>query len=142
MRKVTLPINFNDYNFVALAKKEKQPPLKARYLALSHLQKGHTVLEAAARVYKSSRMVHRWINKLNQFGIKGLQTKEGQGRKRILTESQEKEVKLLFLKQKEKVQSMHLKLYGYHYQSLLKKHYNISCTLPTIYNMLERMNIR
>ena len=62
MKKVTLPVNFKDYNFVILAKKEQNAALKLRYLAMSYIAMGKTVIETATLVHKSSRMVHRWIS--------------------------------------------------------------------------------
>ncbi len=139
MKKVTLPTNFNEYNFAQLAKKEKNAALKVRYLALSYIQANKTVLEAAALVYKSSRMVHRWINLLNDFGIAGLEDKPGRGRKVELPENKEDEFRSIILEfQRKQIKS---KLTGRDVQKLLKNHYSIDCTLPTAYNTLARLNL-
>lgn len=139
MKKVTLPSNFNDYDFAILAKKEKNAALKVRYLALSYIQAGRTVLETAKLVYKSSRMVHRWINLLTEFGLDGLQDKPGRGRKVELAEDKEDEFRKIVIEfQSKQIRS---KLTGRDVQKLLKNHYSIDCTLPTAYNTLARINL-
>lgn len=140
MRKVTLPRDFEKYDFSALAKKEKNSALKIRYLALSYLQMGKTVLEAAELVYKSSRMVHRWISRFNQAGIEGLKDKSGRGRKVQLPQEKEDEFRLIVLEfQRTKASG---KLTGRDIQKLLLDNYDISCTLPTAYNTLARLNLQ
>lgn len=139
MKKVTLPSNFNDYDFAILAKKEKNAALKVRYLALSYIQAGRTVLETAKLVYKSSRMVHRWINLLTEFGLDRLQDKPGRGRKVELAEDKEDEFRKIVIEfQSKQIRS---KLTGRDVQKLLKNHYSIDCTLPTAYNTLARINL-
>lgn len=139
MRKVTLPINFGNYDFKELAKKEKNAALKVRYFALSHIASGKTVLEAAAIVHKSSRMLHRWLNCLEQFGIEGLKDKKGRGRKLSLSIEKEAEFKNIvsaYLKENNQT-----KIIGHEIQQLLKEYYGISCTLPTAYNILSRLSL-
>lgn len=139
MKKVTLPSNFFDYNFLILAKKEKNAALKIRYLALSHIAMGKTVLEAATLVHKSNRMIHRWISKLAQFGIDGLKDKTGRGRKLFISQDKETEFKNLVLE----FQKTHSKdkLSGLDIQHLLNKNYNIECSLPTAYSVLSRLGV-
>ncbi len=140
MRKVTLPRDFDKYDFSALAKKEKNSALKIRYLALSYLQMGKTVLESAELVYKSSRMVHRWISRFNQAGIEGLKDKSGRGRKVQLSHDKEDEFRSIVLEfQRTKPSG---KLTGRDIQKLLLDNYDIDCTLPTAYNTLARLDLQ
>ncbi len=137
MKKVTLPANFSEYNFALLAKKEKNAALKVRYLALSYIDAGKTVLESAALVYKSSRMVHRWITCLTESGLDGLQDKPGRGRKRHLSLDNEAEFKQLVLE----LQKSGRKITGRDIKQLLIEKYEIECTLPTVYNILNRLGL-
>ena len=139
MKKVTLPSNFGNYDFKELAKKEKKASLKVRYLALSHIASGKTVLESAAIVHKSSRMLQRWLNRVAKFGIDGLKDKHGRGRRLCLPKEKEAEFKTIvstFLKENNRI-----KITGYDIKQLLKNHYAIDCTLPTAYNILMRLKL-
>ncbi|HMT03725.1 MAG TPA: helix-turn-helix domain-containing protein [Burkholderiales bacterium] len=140
MRKVRLPANFADYNFRELVKQEKNAALKIRYLALAHLADGKTVLETADLVHKSNRMVHRWLNKLEEFGLDGLKDKSGRGRRVRLPKEKEAEFLNIILEFKRTYNKD--KITGVNIQKLLKKHYDIDCTLPTAYNTLTRLNIK
>ncbi len=139
MKKLRLPTNFKNYDFVKLTKQEKNPALKIRYLALSHIAAGKTVIEVANIIHKSSRMIHRWLNKLDKLGLEGLKDKQGRGRTLYLSKEKEAEFKnivLIFLKENNRK-----KAFGYDIQYLLKSNYSIDCTLPTAYNILTRLNI-
>ncbi len=140
MKKVTLPVNFKNYDFKNLAKKEKNAALKVRYLALSHIAMGKTVLEAAAIVHKSNRMLHRWLNRLDQFGLEGLKDKPGRGRDLYLPLTKEAEFKDIVL-QFTRTNAKN-KITGYDVKQLLERHYNIDCTLPTAYNIILRLDLK
>lgn len=138
MRKVTLPANFNEYDFAQLTKKEKKYTLKIRYFAFSLLQSGKTVIETASIIKFSPRMVHRWINLLNSFGLDGLIDKTGRGRKPTIKKEhlnvlKEKLYKLNIENQKNITANL--------VQKVIKDVYNINCTLPTCYLLLKKMNI-
>ena len=139
MKKIKLPSNFTNYEFTKLAKKEKKATLKIRYLALSHIAAGKTVVETATIVHKSARMIHRWINKLAEYGIKGLKDKPGRGRTLFLPREKEAEFKnivSIFLKENNRI-----KVTGFDIQQLLKSKYYIDCTLPTAYSILTRLKL-
>ncbi len=139
MKKVTLPSNFGNYDFKELAKKEKKASLKVRYLALSHIASGKTVIESATIVHKSARMVHRWLNRFAKLGIEGLKDKSGRGRILCLPKEKAPEFKnivSIFLKENKQA-----KITGNDIKKLLKTHYTIDCTLPTAYSILRRLKI-
>lgn len=139
MKKVTLPSNFANYDFKELAKKEKKASLKVRYLALSHIASGKTVLETATIVHKSARMIHRWLNSFTKFGIEGLKDKSGRGRILCLPKEKELEFKnivSIFLKENQQT-----KITGNDIKKLLKNYNTIDCTLPTAYSILMRLKL-
>ncbi len=140
MKKVKLPANFFNYDFVKLAKKEKNAALKIRYLALSHIADGKTVIEVAAIVHKSSRMIHRWLNKLSKFGIDGLKDKPGRGRNLCLPNEKEAEFIKAILDFKKTYNKN--KITGRNIQKLLKNKYSIECTLPTAYSIITRLKLK
>lgn len=136
MRKVTLPTNFNDYDFKKLVIKEKHKPLKLRYRALSLIQDGYTVVAVSNRLQISARMIHRWLNLLNEGGIENLKDKAGRGRKQILDEAQYQDLAdALANITKQKI------ITGELTQQLIKKAYDYDVTLPTAYNILKRLSI-
>ena len=140
MKTVRLPVNFFSYDFIKLAKKEKNSALKIRYLALSHIAAGKTVIEVATIIHKSSRMIHRWLNKLDKLGLDGLKDKQGRGRTLYLSREKEAEFRnivLIFLKENNRT-----KAFGYDIQYLLKNNYSIDCSLPTAYSILARINLK
>jgi transposase len=140
MKKVTLPSNFGNYDFKELAKKEKKASLKVRYLALSHIASGKTVLETATIVLKSSRMIHRWLKDFAEFGIEGLKDKEGRGRTLCLPKEKEAEFINVILDFKKTYNKD--KITGRNIQKLLKSKYSIECTLPTAYSILSRLKLK
>jgi len=136
MRKVTLPDNFNEYNFTQLIKNTKFKPLKLRYRAMQMLQNGYNVTLTSNRLQISARMIHRWIRLIKDGGIENLKDKEGRGRRQILKNEQLPNLlKELAIYNKSKA------ITGEITKRLIKKIYGYEITLPTAYNILKRLNI-
>lgn len=133
MRKVTLPANFNKYNFAELAKKEKNQALKVRYTAFYYIQLQIPVTEVAKLTFKTNRMIHRWLNRFDEFGIDGLKDKAGRGRKHILSDEQINDLAEV-LKNTTHINAIAVK-------KIINKAYNLDLTLPTVYNIIKRTGI-
>lgn len=136
MRKVTLPNNFNEYNFAQLIINTKFKPLRLRYRVMKMLQEGHSVTIVSNRFQISTRMIHRWIRLIKDGGIENLKDKEGRGRKPILSNEESGQlIKELAIYNKSKA------ITGEITKRLIKKIYGYEITLPTAYNILKRLNI-
>jgi len=134
MRQVTLSNNFHQIDFAKLSRKAKDPMHLRRLLALHHLQLGYKVTQTAKNLSVSSRMIHRWINQFEEFGLGGLKDKTGRGRKKALTESEMEKLKdILFQRKNVKANTL---------KDILIERFDTKVTLPTCYRILKELQIK
>lgn len=132
-------IKLSEVNFFKLAKRESNPRMRIRLLALGHLQEGKTK-QQTAEMFQISRMtLRRWILRFAAHSLRGLEEKPGKGRKKKLATEREED----FRKQVEELQAKRKggRVRGQDIQILLKEKLSVDHALPSVYHVLERCGL-
>lgn len=131
--------NLAGTDFFQLAKKEPNPRIRIRLLALGHLSSGKSKTEVVEMFQVTFPTLRLWLTRFIAEGIEGLQDKVGKGRKRKLLPEQEE----AFRQQIEKLQETRKggRLRGQDVQVLLKEKFSVDHALPSVYHVLERCGL-
>lgn len=70
-----------DYDFNSEYKRERNPVIKIKFLALHHLQSGMYLKDVADIVLYDEKALREWIRRFIEFDYEGLIEKEGRGQK-------------------------------------------------------------
>ena len=132
-------IRTSKFNFFDSAKREPNPRVRIRFLALGNLQAGKTKTEITETFRISFPTLRRWIFRFLAEGAEGLQEKPGKGRKKKLSTDQEEE----FRQQVEQLQQSREggRIRGQDIQLLLKEKFCVDHALPSVYHVLERCGL-
>ena len=79
--------SLDDYDFVALAKVERNKKIYQRLTILAHLKNGVSKAKISRSLFISSDQISAWLKRFNQNGIEGLKDKPRSGRPRLLESS-------------------------------------------------------
>ena len=128
-----------EIDFFQLAKREPNPRMRIRFLALGHLKTGKSKKEVTEMFQIVLITLRRWILKFIAKGVQGLQEQPGKGRKKKLSAEQEEE----FRQQVEKLQTLRDggRIRGQDIQVLLKEKFSIDHALPSVYHVLKRCGL-
>lgn len=127
-----------EYNFSALAKREKNPRIRVRLLALMHIQNGKSVNAVASLFGVRWRTARAWLDKFLSSGIKGLGDKPRSGRKPHLQANRIEEFK-------QAIQDLQAKrkggrIIGKDIQKLLSEQFAAKYDLDSIYKLLKKID--
>lgn len=128
-----------DTDFFQLAKREPNPKMRIRLLALGHLREGKTKSEVIDMFQIVFPTLREWLLRFIEEGIEGLREKPGKGRKRKLSTEREEE----FRQEVEDLQKGREggRVRGQDIQVLLKEKFSVDHALPSIYHVLERCGL-
>lgn len=128
-----------EVDFFQLAKREPNPRVRIRFLALGHLKAGKSKQEITEMFQIVFVSLRRWVLRFITHGVEGLKEKPGKGRKKKLSSEQEEE----FRQQVEKLQSLREggRVRGQDIQVLLKEKFCVDHALPSVYHVLERCGL-
>jgi transposase len=123
-------------DFFQLAKREPNPKMRIRLLALGHLREGKTKSEVVDMFRIVFPTLREWLLRFIEGGVDGLRDKRGRGRKRKLPAEREEE----FKQRVEDLQKSREggRIRGQDIQVLLKEKFSIDHALPSVYHVLER----
>ncbi len=126
-------------NFFHLAKRERHPRVRIRFLALGHLQSGKTKTDVANMFQITFPTLRSWILRFIEEGPNGLVEKKGKGRKRKLPSSQEEN----FRQEVEQLQRHRNggRVRGQDIRVILKEKFCVDHALPSVYHVLERCGL-
>jgi transposase len=126
-------------DFFHLAKRESNPRMRIRLLALGHLQSGKTKSEVIDICQITFPTLRAWLLRFIEDGVNGLREKQGKGRKRKLSCAQEEE----FRQQVEALQQSREggRVRGQDVRVLLKEKFFVDHALPSVYHVLERCGL-
>lgn len=129
----------NGTDFFQLAKREPNPRVRIRLLALGHLQTGKTKTEVINMFQIVFPTLREWLLRFIKEGIEGLQDQQGKGRKRKLSIDHEEE----FRRQIEELQKDREggRIRGQDVQVLLREKFCVDHALPSVYHVLERCGL-
>ena len=128
-----------DTDFFQLAKREPNPKMRIRLLALGHLREGKTKSEIVDMFQIVFPTLREWLLRFIEEGREGLRDKQGKGRKRKLPIEREEE----FRQQVEDLQKGRNggRVRGQDIQVLLKEKFRVEHALPSVYHVLERCGL-
>ncbi|VVM19117.1 hypothetical protein BSPWISOXPB_6220 [uncultured Gammaproteobacteria bacterium] len=78
-KRIQLPDDFYKHDFKQLAKIEKHPRTRIRFIGLSHIQNGKSYEQVAQYLLQSLSAVKQWVRHYKDEGIDGLK-KQRSGR--------------------------------------------------------------
>ena len=138
-RHILLPLNFHQYDFAKLARKESNPKNRIRLIAMANIKDGMT-LQATSKVLKVHwKTLQNWLTSFRADGISGLYVKTTKYKPTKLPD----EVKLWISKFVKTLYSDQIggRMTGVQLLSLAKNHFSVECCLQTIYNTLHDLNL-
>ena len=134
-----LIIKIQEFDFKSEYKRERNPLIKVKFLALHHLQSGKLLKDVADIVLYDEKAVRRWIRNFVAYDYEGLIDKEGRGQKPRLPKDQEEEFKDELDKLYESKNGGRVKVDDI--QELLAEKFDCNYSRSGIYTLLDRINI-
>ena len=128
-----------DYNFKAEYKRERNPLIKIKLLALHHLQSGKLLKDVADIMLYDEKAIRRWTRRFVDFDYEGLIEKEGRGQKPRLPKEQEEEFKDAIDKLHDEKNGGRVTIKDI--QHLLTDSFDCNYSEQGIYTLLDRINI-
>jgi transposase len=138
-KKISLPDKIYDFDFLSLCRKCRDPRLKVRLLAMSHLQDGVGSLEVSKKLKVSRSSVEVWLNRFSNYGLEGLKDLPKSGRKRKFNLENTAKLKSEIVELEKSKSGGTLK--GTDIQKYLYSQYNINCCLSSVYNLLHTLGL-
>jgi len=128
-----------DYDFKAEYKRERDPVIKIKLLALHHLQSGQLLKEVADIILYDEKAIRRWIRAFVDYDYEGLIEKEGRGQKpRLPKEQEEAFADALDTLQEERNGG---RITVDDIQKLLVEKFDCNYSRQGVYTLLDRLNI-
>jgi transposase len=129
----------SDIDFFQLARREPNPRVRIRFLALGHLKAGKSKQEVSEMFQIVLITLRRWVLRFVAGGVEELKEKPGKGRKKKLSAEKEEE----FRQEVEKLQTLREggRIRGQDIQVLLKEKFCVDHALPSVYHVLERCGL-
>ncbi|VVM21706.1 hypothetical protein BSPWISOXPB_9932 [uncultured Gammaproteobacteria bacterium] len=132
-KRIQLPDDFYKHDFKQLAKIEKHPRTRIRFIGLSHIQNGKSYEQVAQYLLQSLSAVKQWVRHYKDEGIDGLKEKQRSGRpSKARNQNHTKLLQSILAMQNNKnggrvrlkdIQNMLAKDFNIHYQNINGVHY-------------------
>ena len=136
-RRLILPDDFQQYDFLSMMKNESHARNRIRLLAMHHLQSGKGLTAVSDIVKNGYTTVQSWLRRFRQAGFTGLFESPRSGAPKKVTPQAEQwlydEIKAL---SESKTGGY---ITGQELQKLLLEQHTIKCSLKTVYNTLHRL---
>lgn len=128
-----------NFDFKAEYKRERNPLIKIKFLALHHLQSGKLLKDVADAILYDEKAIREWIRRFVQYDYEGLIERSGRGQRPRLLPSEEEKFKddLDALYDKKTNGRVTIK----DIQKLLLEKYDCNYSEKGIYTLLDRINI-
>ena len=128
-----------EYDFKAEYKRERNPLIKVKLLALHHLQSGQLLKDVADIVLYDEKAVRDWIRRFVRFDYEGLIDRPGRGQKPRLPVEKEEEFKDALDKLYDNKNGGRVSIEDI--QKLLVDEFDCNYSEKGIYTLLDRINI-
>jgi transposase len=138
-RVLLLPVDFQAYEFAALARSELDGRVRLRLLALAHLQEAKTPVEVATLVKVHEKPVVTWLRRFRRAGLAGLQEQPGRGAKQRLAKAQEPGFKAAL--QAAQAHRSGGRVTGEDMRQLLVEQFGVRYSLNGVYAWLARLRL-
>lgn len=135
---ILLPADFETYDFVSMAKQEKNPKNRLRLLAMAHIKEGKTLEQISDSIKVHWKTIQSWLSKFRSSGIDGLYVKTTRIKPNKLTKEADDWI-VTFLTMLSTSDTGGY-ITGKQLQPIVQAEFSIKCCLRTIYNTLHRLN--
>ena len=129
--------SLQDYDFKALAKKQKSIQMKMRYLALWHFSNGMSRTQIAKSLGVSRTSVNLWVKIFLNEGIDALQHKPRGGKASYLSEAQKEQLKQFILDNSVKPNGG--RLVGEDIRLYIQTQFSCTYHLDSVYVLLKKL---
>jgi transposase len=140
-RIMRVRIEFNEGcpDFLKLSKKERDPRMRVRLIAMSHLKNGKTMGETAKMVGIERHSIGMWYTKFKNFGLCGLEDLPKTGRPPKLARENENE----FIQKISDLQCSRNggRVTGYDIQRMACNDFDADYADDSIYTVLKRLDV-
>lgn len=126
-------------DFKAAYKRERDPIIKIKLLALQHLQVGKFLKDVSDIVLYDEKAVRRWLRNFVKFDYEGLLEKEGRGQKPRLPPEEEENFKIALDRIQEEKNGGRIIVDDI--QRLLADEFDCNYSRTGVYSLLDRLNI-
>jgi transposase len=128
-----------EYDFKSEYKRERNPLIKVKFLALHHLQSEKLLKDVANIVLYDEQAIRSWIRRFVEFDYEGLIEKEGRGQRPRLPKDKEEEFKLALDQLHENKNGGRVSVEDI--QKLLIDEFDCNYSRSGVYTLLDRINI-
>jgi len=140
MKKVAeLVEEIQEYDFKSEYKRERDPLIKVKFLALHHLQSGALLKDVADIVLYDECALRRWIRDFVKYDYEGLIERTGRGQKPRLPKDQEEKFKDALDELYEQRKGGRIKAEDI--KELLFTEFDCNYSISGVYTLLDRLNI-
>lgn len=137
-RKLEIPENFKEHDFLKIMKKTQHGRNRMRLLAMHHIQSGKSLTEVSSIVKVHWITVQGWLKRFGRLGIAGLYEGKRSGAPRKIAYAQEQFITEKIITLSQAKTGGHVT--GKEIQQELIDKYHVKCCLKTIYNTLHRLS--
>jgi transposase len=128
-----------EYDFKSEYKRERNPLIKIKFLALHHLQSGRLLKDVADTILYDEKAVREWLRRFVDFDYEGLIERNGRGQKPRLPKEREEEFK-------DELDKLHEEKNGGRVmvediRKLLLEKFDCNYSRRGVYTLLDRLNI-
>lgn len=126
-------------NFLKLSKKERDPRMRIRLIAMEHLKSGETMTKTSKLLGFERHTISAWYRKFKNFGLCGLEDLPKSGRPPKLARENENE----FIQNIEALQDSRNggRVTGYDIQKMACDDFNADYADDSIYTVLKRLDV-
>lgn len=128
-----------EYDFKLEYKRERNPLIKVKLLALHHLQSGKLLKDVADIVLYDEKALREWTRRFTEFDYEGLIEKTGRGQKPRLPKEKEEEFKYALDDLYENRNGGRVKVNDI--QKMLLDKFDCNYSKSGVYTLLDRINI-
>jgi transposase len=134
-----LVVKIQDYDFKAEYKRERNPLIKIKFLALHHIQEGMMLKDVAELLLYNEQAIRFWVRRFVQFDYEGLIEKKGRGKRPRLPSQEEEGFKDALDKLQEERKGGRITVKDI--QKLLLEKFDCNYSQSGVYTLLDRLNI-
>jgi transposase len=138
-KPITLPESLQEHDFDALQRKEKNPRVKARLLAMAHLKDGTPYKQVARMLRVHEKSLLKWIRRFANDGLEGLQERGGRGARPRLASERHETFKQAVLAYQANLPGG--RMMGEDARRLLQEQFQVELSLTRVYALLHRMGL-
>jgi transposase len=135
---IILPSNFDSYNFISLARTEKNPKNRIRLIAMANIKEGKTLEQISELLKIHWKTIQSWLRSFRKHGINGLFVKATKDKPNKLSKEAEEWIRSFLTSLSNSDTGGYIT--GKQLQSIVMTKFSTKCCLRTIYNTLHRLN--